>query len=80
MAAVDLKSPAASHSDDGPDALLSKQKELDTLRRRAMEKDEELRALENTLAQKGEERKIEFETLKEDLGRERQAWMTTGKE
>ena len=80
MVAVELKSLAESHNKTTPDALLSKQEELDTLVKRALEKDEELRALESTLAQKGEERKTEIETLKKDLGHERQAWMTTGNE
>lgn len=80
MAAVELKTLEGSLNKNIPDALLSKQKELDTLKKRAMERDEELRALESTLAQKGEERKIEIETLKNDLGHERQAWMTTGNE
>lgn len=78
MAAVELKSLGESHCNDNPDKLLSKQKELDMLKKRAMEKDEELRALDSTLAQKGEERKSEIETLKQDLGHDRQAWITTG--
>lgn len=77
MAAAESKDLAASHSNETSDAVLSKQKELDILKKRAMEKDKELRTLESTLTQKGEERKIELENLKEDLGHERQAWMTT---
>ena len=80
VAAVESKSLAASHSNNTPDAFLSKQKELDMLKKRAMEKDEEMSALESTLNQRGEERKTEIEILKKDLGHERQAWMTTEKE
>lgn len=80
MAAVESKSLAASHSNNTSDALLSKQKELEMLKKRAMQKEEDLRALESTLTQKGEERKTEIETLKKDLGHERQTWMATGKE
>lgn len=58
-------------------ALLAKQKELNDLKDRAMEKDRELRVLENILVEKSEERNADIESLKRDLGDERQAWMTT---
>lgn len=57
-------------------ALLAKQKELNDLKDRAMEKDRELRVLENRLVEKSEERNADIESLKRDLGDERQAWMT----
>ena len=60
------------------EVLLAKKKELDKLKSRVMEKDQELHDLESTLTKKGEERKAEIESLKNDLGRERQAWMTPG--
>ena len=56
--------------------MLAKKKELDELKSRSIEKNQELRDLESTLAQRGEERKAEIEMLKNDLGHERQAWMT----
>lgn len=58
-------------------ALLAKQKELNDLKDHAMEKDRELRVLENILVEKSEERNADIESLKRDLGDERQAWMTT---
>lgn len=73
---VELNSPLGSDESTISDALLAKQKKLEELKTRAMEKDLELRALESTLAQKGEERKADIEMLKNDLGNERQAWMT----
>lgn len=57
-------------------ALLAKQKELNDLKDRAMDKDRELRVLENILVEKSEERNADIESLKGDLGDERQAWMT----
>ncbi len=77
MAAVELKDPLEADKEAIPDAFLAKQKKLDELKFRAMEKDQELRALESTLAQRSEEREAEIEVLKNDLGHERQAWMTT---
>lgn len=77
MATVDLKDPPRS-DEKISDAFLAKQKELDELRNRAVEKDLELRTLESTLARKGEERDADIEVLKRDLGHERQAWMMTG--
>lgn len=73
---VELKSPLGSDESTISDAFLAKQKKLEELKTRAMEKDLELRALESTLAQKGEERKADIEMLKNDLGNERQTWMT----
>lgn len=58
------------------DVFLAKKKELEELKHRAMERDQELHDLESTLAQKGDERNTEFEMLKADLGPERQSWMT----
>lgn len=45
-----------------------------------MEKNQELLALESTLVEKSGERNAEIEILKKDLGPERQAWMTAGRE
>lgn len=42
-----------------------------------MEKDRELRVLENILVEKSEERNADIESLRRDLGDERQAWMMT---
>ena len=58
------------------DSFLAKKKELDELKNRAIERDQELRDLETMLAQKGDERNTEIEILKTDLGPERQSWMT----
>ena len=80
MSVVRLKGLLGSDENNSQDALLAKQKELDVLKKRAMERDKELRALESTLAQRGEERKAEIECLTKDLGHERRAWMTTGNE
>lgn len=77
MAAVESKGPLGSDENTISDASLAKQKELDELKTRAMEKDQELRALESTLAQGSEERKAEIEILKKGLG---QAWMNTDSE
>ena len=59
------------------DAFLAKRKKLDELKNRALAKDEELRALESTLAQKNEVREAEIGLLKRDLGPEREVWMGT---
>ena len=76
MVNVELKAAQGLDKNIISNALLAKQKELDELKNRAMEKDRELRALDNTLVEKSEERKAEIESLKKDLGSERQTWMT----
>ena len=78
--AIELKVPLGSDQNTSSYAFLAKRKEMEELKNRAMKKDQELRALESTLAQKNDERKAEIESLKKDLGHERQAWMTTGNE
>ena len=80
MTAIELKDPLGSDENTISDAFLAKKKKLEELKNRMMEQNQELRALESTLIQKGEERKAEIEILKKDLGQERQAWMMTGNE
>ncbi|CAD6590217.1 MAG: hypothetical protein ASARMPRED_004680 [Alectoria sarmentosa] len=79
-AVIKAKGHQESEKKSISDAFLAKKKELDGLKNRALEKDQELRDLESTLAQKGEERKAEIEMLRTDLGHERQAWMTAENE
>ena len=62
------------------DAFLAKKKELEELKNRIKEQNQELRALESTLDQKSQDRKAEIEMLKKDLGQEREVWMMTGNE
>lgn len=78
IAAAEDKDLLESEEISLSDVLLTKKKELDKLKSRLMEKDQELHDLESALTKKGEERKAEIESLKNDLGHERQAWMTPG--
>lgn len=74
-AAFKMKGSLGPDENSLSDMFLAKKKELDELKNRAIKSNQELRDLESTLAQKGEERNAEIEMLKTDLGPERQAWM-----
>ena len=62
-----------------PDGLLAKKKELEKLKNRALEKNQELRDLETALAQKEKQRNAEIEESRKELGTGRQSWMTAEK-
>ena len=74
-AVVKAKGQQKSEKNFISDAFLAKKKELDKLKNRVVENNQELRDLESTLAQKAE-----IEMLRTDLGHERQAWMTAENE
>ncbi|KAF6236785.1 hypothetical protein HO173_005076 [Letharia columbiana] len=75
----EVEGPPESAKTFVPDGLLAKKKELEKLKNRALEKNQELRDLETALAQKEKQRNAEIEELRKELGTGRQSWMTAEK-
>lgn len=79
MPTSEVEGPPESAKPLVPDGLLAKKKELEKLKNRALEKNQELRDLETALAQKEKQRNAEIEELRKELGTGRHSWMTAEK-